>query len=64
MKKKKPILTPEDEERFERTRRLLRARLEFHRAKLVEERPGWNAPKTDAEWLAYHQARIGDRSEH
>ena len=58
MGRKKPIWTREEREHFERTSKLLRERIEYHRAKLVEERPGWNAPKTDAEWRSYHEARI------
>ena len=60
-RKKEPIFSPEEEERFRRTDELLRSRIEYHRAKLIEERPGWDAPKSDAEWLAYHDERIRQR---
>jgi hypothetical protein len=46
---------------MERNTRLLRERIEFHRAKLIEERPGWDPPKTDEEWTAYHEARIDEQ---
>ena len=45
-------------ERFERTDRLLRARILHHRRKLVEENPDLPDPADDDGWAAHHDARI------
>lgn len=48
----------EHREQFERTDRLLKERMAYHRAKLIEGRPGWTPPASDEEWAAYNEARI------
>jgi hypothetical protein len=47
--------------RMAETDRLLLERIAYHRAKLIEERPGWTPPATEQEWVAYHEARIAAR---
>jgi hypothetical protein len=48
----------EHREQFEQTERLLKERIAYHRAKVVEARPGWTPPATEEEWSAYNEARI------
>ena len=61
-KKLDPGWWEEHREQFERTERLLKERIAYHRAKVIEARPGWTPPATDEEWSAYNEARIRARS--
>ncbi len=58
-------MTPEERAEVRRrsaeTDRLLLERIAYHRRKLVEERPGWTPPRTEEEWEAFHEERLGLR---
>lgn len=55
-RKRTPEERAEDRRRGERVERLLRRRIDYHQAKLREERPGWTPPASAQEWQAYYEA--------
>jgi hypothetical protein len=64
-RKRRSSLTPEQraeqEAQFAHTDKHLRERIEYHRARMIAERPGWDHPKTEEEWAAYNEAYIRRR---
>jgi hypothetical protein len=56
-RKRTPEQREEDRIRGERVDRMLRERIDYHDAKLREERPGWEPPKNSEEWQAYYEAK-------
>lgn len=56
-RKRTPEEREEDRRRGEEAERALQTRIDYHDAKLREERPGWEPPKSSEEWQAYYEAK-------